>query len=148
MDPLDLLIARFDAALRTVAGVHHAARPSPGQDIVEGELGETGRAEAAALMRVNHVGEVCAQALYQAQALTTFADIPLVVLTAKANVDAKPGWGTAQDQMAALSTNSRHTVENQSHVGLLTDPTGATHTVAAITDVLAAVRTHTPLPTR
>ncbi|KRE55613.1 alpha/beta fold hydrolase [Phycicoccus sp. Soil748] len=87
-------------------------------------------------------------AFRQAQALTTLGDTPLVVLTAKDNVDAKPGWGTAQDQMAALSTNSRHTVENQSHVGLLTDPTGATHAVAAITDVLAAVRTHSPLPTR
>ena len=87
-------------------------------------------------------------AFRQAQALTTLGNTPLVVLTAKDNVDAKPGWGIAQDQMASLSTNSRHTVENQSHVGLLTDPTGAAHTVAAITDVLTAVRTHSPLPTR
>lgn len=84
----------------------------------------------------------------QAQALTTLGDTPLVVLTAKDNVDAKPGWGTAQDQMAALSTNSRHTVEDLSHVGLLTDPTGATGTVTAITDVVTAARTHSPLPTR
>jgi pimeloyl-ACP methyl ester carboxylesterase len=84
----------------------------------------------------------------QAQALTTLADTPLVVLTAKDNVDAKPGWGAAQDQMAALSTNSRHTVEDLSHVGLLTDPTGASATVTAINDVLTAARTHSPLPTR
>ena len=84
----------------------------------------------------------------QAQALTTLGNIPLVVLTAKDNVDAKPGWATAQDQMAALSTNSRHTVENQSHVGLLADPTGAAHSVTAITDVVTAYRTHSPLPTR
>ena len=87
-------------------------------------------------------------AFRQAQALTTLGDTPLVVLTAKDNVDAKPGWGTAQDQMAALSTNSRHTVENLSHVGLLTDPTGAAQTVTAITDVVTATRTHSPLPTR
>jgi hypothetical protein len=87
-------------------------------------------------------------AFRQAQALTTLSDTPLVVLTAKDNVDAKPGWGTAQDQMAALSTNSRHTVENLSHVGLLTDPTGATQTVIAITDVVTATRTHSPLPNR
>ena len=87
-------------------------------------------------------------AFRQAQALTTLGDTPLVVLSAKVNVDAKPGWGTAQDQMAALSTNSRHTVEDQSHVGLLTDSTGASHSVTAITDVLIAVRTHSLLPTR
>lgn len=84
----------------------------------------------------------------QAQALTSLGNIPLVVLTAKDNVDAKAGWATAQDQMAALSTNSRHTVENQSHVGLLTDPTGAAHSVTAITDVVTAYRTHSPLRTR
>lgn len=84
----------------------------------------------------------------QAQALTTLGDTPLVVLTAKDNVDAKPGWGTAQNAMAALSSNSRHTVENLSHVGLLTDRTGAAQTVTAISDVVTAARTHTPLPTR
>ncbi len=84
----------------------------------------------------------------QAQALTTLGDTPLVVLTAKDNVDNKPGWGTAQDQMAALSTNSRHTVADLSHVGLLTDPTGAAQTVTAITDVVTATRTHNPLHTR
>jgi pimeloyl-ACP methyl ester carboxylesterase len=84
----------------------------------------------------------------QAQALTTLGDTPLVVLTAKDNVDNKPGWGTAQDQMAALSTNSRHTVANLSHVAFLDDPTGAALTVTAISDVVAATHTQTPLPTR
>ncbi|OFZ99092.1 MAG: 2-octaprenyl-3-methyl-6-methoxy-1,4-benzoquinol hydroxylase [Betaproteobacteria bacterium RIFCSPLOWO2_02_67_12] len=70
MDPIDRLIAGFDTALRTVAGVHREARPSPAEAIAEGELNETERAHAAALMRINHVGEVCAQALYQGQALT------------------------------------------------------------------------------
>jgi pimeloyl-ACP methyl ester carboxylesterase len=87
-------------------------------------------------------------AFRQAQALTTLGDTPLVVLTAKDNVDGKAGWGTAQDQMAGLSTNSRHTVENLSHVGLLTDPVGASQTVTAITDVVTAIRTHSPLPPR
>ena len=84
----------------------------------------------------------------QARALTTLGDTPLVVLTAKDNVDGKPGWAAAQDAMAALSTNSRHTVEDLSHVGLLTDPTGADHTATAITEVVTAARTHSPLPTR
>ena len=69
-NPLDRLISEFDRALRAVTGVASAARPSPAQDKREGELGAADRAHAAALMRVNHVGEVCAQALYQGQALT------------------------------------------------------------------------------
>jgi ubiquinone biosynthesis monooxygenase Coq7 len=70
MPNLDALIANFDRALRTVAGVHRAARPSPAAGVAEAAQDEFARAEAAALMRVNHVGEVCAQALYQGQALT------------------------------------------------------------------------------
>ena len=68
--PVDRLIAEFDIALRAVAGVHRAARPSPAQGVPETELDPAQRAHAAALMRVNHVGEVCAQALYQGQSLT------------------------------------------------------------------------------
>jgi ubiquinone biosynthesis monooxygenase Coq7 len=66
----DRLIVGFDTALRAVAGVHRENRPSPAQGIPESDLGSQERADAAALMRVNHVGEVCAQALYQGQALT------------------------------------------------------------------------------
>src|SRR5436190_24181639 len=69
-NPIDRLIGEFDRALRAVAGVATAARPSPGQAKPEADLGAGERAHAAALMRVNHVGEVCAQALYQGQALT------------------------------------------------------------------------------
>jgi ubiquinone biosynthesis monooxygenase Coq7 len=66
----DRLIAEFDLALRTVTGVHRAGRQSPAEAQVEVELDAATREHAAALMRVNHVGEVCAQALYQGQALT------------------------------------------------------------------------------
>jgi 3-demethoxyubiquinol 3-hydroxylase len=69
-DVLDRAIVEFDRALRAVAGVHHGERPSPANRAVEGELDEVARAHSAALMRVNHVGEVCAQALYQGQAMT------------------------------------------------------------------------------
>src|SRR5438105_13276203 len=67
---MDKLIAEFDRALRAVAGVANAARPSPAEEKPETELDPSERAHAAALMRVNHVGEICAQALYQGQALT------------------------------------------------------------------------------
>ncbi|HUE45092.1 MAG TPA: 2-polyprenyl-3-methyl-6-methoxy-1,4-benzoquinone monooxygenase [Aestuariivirgaceae bacterium] len=67
---IDRMIGEFDRALRAVAGVAQAARPSPGGQVEEAELDSKQREHAAALMRVNHVGEVCAQALYQGQALT------------------------------------------------------------------------------
>ena len=69
--PFDRLITGFDRALRAVAGVHRESRPSPAEGIPDSPLEDPERAHAAALMRINHVGEVCAQALYQGQALTT-----------------------------------------------------------------------------
>lgn len=67
---LDSFIAEFDRALRAVSGVHGARRPTAAELVPEAELTDQERRHAAALMRVNHVGEVCAQALYQGQALT------------------------------------------------------------------------------
>jgi ubiquinone biosynthesis monooxygenase Coq7 len=67
---LERVIVEFDRALRAVAGVAHASRPSPATGVSEHEITDDERMHAAALMRVNHVGEVCAQALYQGQALT------------------------------------------------------------------------------
>jgi ubiquinone biosynthesis monooxygenase Coq7 len=67
---IDRLIAEFDRALRTVSSVAEPSRLSPAAALPEAELSEHDRRHAAALMRVNHVGEVCAQALYQGQALT------------------------------------------------------------------------------
>ena len=66
----DRTIQELDRALRSVAGVGQAARPNPCADIEEAPLSDAERAHAAALMRVNHVGEICAQALYQGQSLT------------------------------------------------------------------------------
>ena len=70
MISVDTLIGEFDRALRAIAGVTEAARRSPAEGVGEAGLSDTDREHAAALMRVNHVGEVCAQALYQGQALT------------------------------------------------------------------------------
>src|SRR5687768_9054159 len=67
---MDRLIAEFDRALRAIAGVAHAERPSPAEQVPENEITAEQRSDVAALMRVNHVGEICAQALYQGQALT------------------------------------------------------------------------------
>lgn len=67
---IDSFIAQFDRALRTVIGVGEAVRASPAGEVPEADADARAKAHAAALMRVNHVGEVCAQALYQGQSLT------------------------------------------------------------------------------
>lgn len=68
---LDQAIIEFDKALRTVFAAAPTARARPGEALPEAELSAEEKRHAAALMRVNHVGEVCAQALYQGQALTS-----------------------------------------------------------------------------
>jgi ubiquinone biosynthesis monooxygenase Coq7 len=79
---LDEVISEFDRGLRSMTGVSRMSRPIPestmsGSDLQGGDLSEESqltekeRAHSAGLMRVNHVGEVCAQALYQAQKLAT-----------------------------------------------------------------------------
>lgn len=74
---LDKLIAHADNALRTLTPkAASASRKSPAEDKSCGELSEQERKHIAGLMRVNHTGEVCAQALYQGQALT--AKLPTI----------------------------------------------------------------------
>jgi ubiquinone biosynthesis monooxygenase Coq7 len=68
---IDRFITHFDLALRTVAGVHRGVRETPAAGIAEGDLSDQEKALAARLMRVNHCGEVCAQALYQGQAMAS-----------------------------------------------------------------------------
>jgi ubiquinone biosynthesis monooxygenase Coq7 len=68
-DAIDQLIVGLDRALRTLSGTTSAARPNPAGAIAGDDLTPEERRHAAGLMRVNHTGEVCAQALYQAQAL-------------------------------------------------------------------------------
>ncbi len=70
MFDIDRLIISFDRGLRTIVGPAATARPRPGEDMGDSELEASERQHASALMRVNHTGEVCAQALYQGQALT------------------------------------------------------------------------------
>lgn len=65
--PLDRFISGADKALRVITGVASASRPTPARHIAEAELSDAERRHSAGLMRVNHVGEVCAQALYNSQ---------------------------------------------------------------------------------
>lgn len=69
LTPLDRLLASANNALRTVAApAGRTARPNPAELIIETELSDREKRHAAGLMRVNHAGEVCAQALYQGHA--------------------------------------------------------------------------------
>lgn len=68
---IDSLILEFDRALRTLAAPARSTRAVPGGDQPDCVLDEAERRHVVGLMRVNHCGEVCAQALYQGQALTS-----------------------------------------------------------------------------
>ena len=67
-NPLEQLIIGVDKALRVIAGGASASRPTPAAHAADGQLDAAEQRHAAGLMRVNHVGEVCAQALYNSQA--------------------------------------------------------------------------------
>ncbi|MDP2505006.1 MULTISPECIES: 2-polyprenyl-3-methyl-6-methoxy-1,4-benzoquinone monooxygenase [unclassified Oceanobacter] len=94
----DRLLASADQALRTlVPGAAAASRPSPAQQREQHEMTDAERQHAAALMRINHTGEVCAQALYQGQALTAkLADVREAMETAAAEEIDHLAWCEAR----------------------------------------------------
>ncbi len=74
---LDTLIKHIDQGVRTVCNHHHiAARPNPAETLPKPTLSHTEKRDIAGMMRINHAGEVSAQALYHGQALTArLADV-------------------------------------------------------------------------
>lgn len=68
LSPFDRLLAGVERAMEAVAGSPEAARRSPGDTVPDAAMTDAERRHAAGLMRINHVGEVCAQALYVGQA--------------------------------------------------------------------------------
>jgi hypothetical protein len=86
-------------------------------------------------------------AFAQAGALRTIGSKPLAVITATESLRKTAGWPAAQDRLAALSSNSSHRVVASTHSGLLDDVRASDASSLAITDVVRAVRTHSPLPT-
>ncbi|MBC9073745.1 2-polyprenyl-3-methyl-6-methoxy-1,4-benzoquinone monooxygenase [Thauera sp. CAU 1555] len=66
---IDQAIIQFDRALRTVFAPARSVRPLPGAELPDAPLSDEEKRHAAALMRINHCGEICAQALYQGQAM-------------------------------------------------------------------------------
>jgi ubiquinone biosynthesis monooxygenase Coq7 len=98
---IDDLILGFDRALRTLAGVAASGRANPAAGVPEPVLTPDERRHAAGLMRVNHTGEVCAQALYAAQALVA-RDTAIKERFAAAARDEEDHLAWTQQRLAAL----------------------------------------------
>ena len=108
MFTLDHLIIEFDKGLRTLFARAQTIRPFPDAGLQEAEMRESEKKHAAALMRVNHSGEICAQALYQGQALT--ARDPAVQ---------EKLLQAAQEETEHLAWTSKRVHELGSHLSLL-----------------------------
>lgn len=107
---LEQLIQEFDHSLRVVAGVvqSHRPTPQPRQGVPEAPLSDAEKAHAAGLMRVNHVGEICAQALYQSQKLATSSS------------SLKHAFAhAAQEEIDHLSWTAERLAELNSHTSVL-----------------------------
>ena len=98
---IDSFIVGFDRALRTLSGNVQPTRIAPGLNLPEPELSPDQRRQAAGLMRVNHTGEVCAQALYAAQALVA-RDPVIKQRFAAAARDEEDHLAWTQQRLAAL----------------------------------------------
>lgn len=85
MSLIDDLVMRFDRALRTVVVGSTPHRDNPAAGIDEVELSDSERRHASGLMRVNHTGEICAQALYEGQSLTSRASTTRAALLSAAS---------------------------------------------------------------
>lgn len=105
---LDGLIVEFDKGLRTLLAKAPTARPYPDARLEEATMDEAEKKHAAALMRINHTGEICAQALYQGQALT--ARDPLVQEKLK-----QAAW----EETEHLAWTSKRVDELGSHLSVL-----------------------------
>jgi ubiquinone biosynthesis monooxygenase Coq7 len=74
LSPFDRLLSGLERAMEAVAGSPEPVQRSPGDAVPDTEMSDTERRHAAGLMRINHVGEVCAQALYVGQAALARTD--------------------------------------------------------------------------
>ncbi len=104
----DSLIIKFDKSLRTLLSEARSIRPFPDTGLADAALDENEKKLAAALMRVNHSGEICAQALYQGQALT-----------ARDPVVQEELQQTANEETEHLAWTARRVHELGGHLSLL-----------------------------
>lgn len=85
----DALIVEFDKALRAIFARGRSVRAMPGGGLPEARLSQKEKRQVAALMRVNHCGEICAQALYQGQALASRNSATRIALRTAANEESE-----------------------------------------------------------
>jgi 3-demethoxyubiquinol 3-hydroxylase len=103
----DDLIVGFDRALRTLTGTVTPKRPYPAEDRPEAPLSPEEKRHAAGLMRVNHTGEICAQALYSAQALVA-QDAEIKRSFAAAARDEEDHLAWTRQRLAELDARPSH----------------------------------------
>lgn len=103
----DRCLSALDAGLRTVFVPTRASRPSPAGDLTALDLPPAQARMAGALMRVNHVGEICAQALYQSQALFSRSD-ELRQHFEKASQEELDHLAWTADRVTELGTHTSH----------------------------------------
>jgi pimeloyl-ACP methyl ester carboxylesterase len=125
---------------RLMAAVQPSHLPQPAADVVE-SLTATAHGARNGRDEISMAPEVFAQA----QALTTLHDRPLAVLTASESVTGTAGWATAQDRLAALSSDSVHRLVDATHAGMTEDRGPAQQSADAIAQVVHAVRAGTDL---
>jgi ubiquinone biosynthesis monooxygenase Coq7 len=100
----DAIVGQIDQALRTLSGQHERRRPTPSREVAEVKLDPRAGSHAAGLMRVNHTGEICAQALYQGQAVTARdPDVRAALLKAAAEEADHLAW--CEDRLEELNSH-------------------------------------------
>jgi len=105
---LDSYILRFDKGLRSLFAGAYSVRPHPDAEMIDGDLNADEKKNSAALMRVNHSGEICAQALYQGQSITAHDPKIQQMLNS-----------AAQEETEHLAWTARRVNELGSHVSFL-----------------------------
>ena len=123
---LDNLAVGFDRALKTLTGQVEAARESPARDLEDGEISDSEKSHIVSLMRVNHTGEICAQALYEGQALTARND--------ESRASLKSAAAEERDHLAWC----RHRIEELEGRTSVLDPLfyGASFLIGAVTGLI------------
>jgi ubiquinone biosynthesis monooxygenase Coq7 len=141
----DRLIATLDEGLRALGGAPAAARPSPADSVLDDDLDPSERRTSAALLRVNHAGELAAQGLYSAQALLARADATREQLRAAAREESDHlAWCAARlDQLGGrASVLSPFWYTGSFCIGLLAASVGDEQSLGFVAETERQVEAH------
>jgi ubiquinone biosynthesis monooxygenase Coq7 len=141
----DRLIATLDDGLRALGGAYVAARPSPAHSVSDDDLDAADRRVSAALLRVNHAGELAAQGLYSGQALLARADETRAQLRAAAREESDHlAWCSARlDELGArASVLSPFWYAGSFCIGLLAASAGDARSLGFVAETERQVEAH------